>query len=626
MRLPPFGASEHAPPSVQPPLRFVPRVHPIHRRVAADTAHPWLATRLARLRRVRTLGSTSFPLVLARPDVCRQTEHPPIQLLADPLKSSSSGIASPLICVGVARVVDSSEHRDDDRPLWREISPSKAATASVLRRHRRHRAMELCAAGSQSCARAGAELIASQAKDEPFLPPPFDGWDGHAAQIGLGAARMAICRPPARNFFPSKRRAPRKMAAAAPVLVHVESIQTAVPSARRRLGPFAAHRRRSCSTVPAPRFTTAAARAARERAVWVKESLSAALVDHPEMALSTLPPRRRRAPPALAKATMAAFLEARRRRSPRWRCEPDICATFFMQAYGVTALGLTNQSDRSRILAGNLTRHNNVSSPSQLTRFPDGGYGIGASCILLLADPLSLIGFLKGWQARGAAGAEQARAAAKRVKSAPLDTATDNTMTTKTATVLFRTAAADDTPDTTRSPRPASPMPARGWTPMRPCDSRRSWRVVVIRNRAVGTNGMMRLGSRTGDLAVEGSKPVRVSYYVSPCADEALVVVVPAAEGQREDSDDEHEEEVDDCTERRAAAAGSRIHDGVVPNGSVVMVCHPTTAAIRDASAADARRCRTSDPDVFLAVAEGSAMAIKGPLEKEERFINMSDL
>nr|CAB3485308.1 unnamed protein product [Digitaria exilis] len=58
--------------------------------------------------------------------------------------------------------------------------------------------------------------------------------------------------------------------------------------------------------------------------------------------------------------------------------EPDICATFFMQAYG-------------------------------LTRFPDGGYGIGASCSLLLADPLSLIGFLKGWQARGAAGAEQAR-------------------------------------------------------------------------------------------------------------------------------------------------------------------------------------------------------------------------
>ncbi|KAF8780585.1 hypothetical protein HU200_001373 [Digitaria exilis] len=487
---------------------------------------------------------------------------------------------------------------------WQLLPPLGSGRVPA-RRQPRPSYEDTVAIGRWSCA-PPAELIASQAKDEPFLPPPFDGWDGHAAQIGLGAARMAICRPPARNCFPSKRRAPRKMAAAAPVLVHVESIQTAVPSARRRLGPFAAHRRRSCSTVPAPRFTTAAARAARERAV-------AALVDHPEMALSTLPPRRRRAPPALAKATMAAFLEARRRRSPRWRCEPDICATFFMQAYGVTALGLTNQSDRSRILAGNLTRHNNVSSPSQLTRFPDGGYGIGASCSLLLADPLSLIGFLKGWQARGAAGAEQARAAAKRVKSAPLDTATDNTMTTKTATVLFRTAADDDTPDTTRSPRPASPMPARGWTPMRPCDSRRSWRVVVIRNRAVGTNGMMRLGSRTGDLAVEGSKP-------------ALVVVMPAAEGQREDSDDEHEEEVDDCTERRAAAARSRIHDGVVPSGSVVMVYYPTTAAIRDASAADARRCRTSDPDVFLAVAEGSAMAIKGPLEKEERFINISDL
>ncbi|KAF8702887.1 hypothetical protein HU200_032723 [Digitaria exilis] len=325
------------------------------------------------------------------------------------------------------------------------------------------------------------------------------------------------------------------MAAAAPVLVHVESIQTAVPSARRRLGPFAAHRRRSCSTVPVPRFTTAAARAARERAVWVKESLSAALVDHPEMASSTLPPRRRRAPPASAKATRAAFLEARgatdRETKERGRvgAEPDMCATFFMQ----------------------LTRHNNVSSPSQLTRFPDGGYGIGASCSLLLADPLSLIGFLKGWQARGAAGAEQARAAAKRVKSAPLDTATDDTTPAKTATVIFRAADDDDTPDHHGLAAACVANAGEGLDASAPVrftvmaqDGSGGLNVQTFMEgdgdqkpcRGHGRHDVPRLAhwrdeAFLEDLAVEGSKPVRavvrVSYYVSPCADEALVVVMP---------------------------------------------------------------------------------------------------
>nr|CAB3487835.1 unnamed protein product [Digitaria exilis] len=275
------------------------------------------------------------------------------------------------------------------------------------------------------------------------------------------------------------------MAAAAPVLVHVESIQTAVPSARRRLGPFAAHRR--------VRGTA-----------------------HHSGAAAPFP---------------AAFLEARgatdRETKERGRVgavwtdvdvqEPDMCATFFMQ----------------------------------LTRFPDGGYGIGASCSLLLADPLSLIGFLKGWQARGAAGAEQARAAAKRVKSAPLDTATDDTTPAKTATVIFRAADDDDTPDHHGLAAACVANAGEGLDASAPVrftvmaqDGSGGLNVQTFMEgdgdqkpcRGHGRHDVPRLAhwrdeAFLEDLAVEGSKPVRavvrVSYYVSPCADEALVVVMP---------------------------------------------------------------------------------------------------
>ena len=103
-------------------------------------------------------------------------------------------------------------------------------------------------------------------------------------------------------------------------------------------------------------------------------------------------------------------------------------------------------------------------SPSQLTRFQDGGYAVGASCSLLLADPLSLVGFLKSWARKHAELQAQGKlvanpviqytryirragaGAAKRVKSVPLDdtAAAEHT----TTTVLFRAAAAGGgTPD-----------------------------------------------------------------------------------------------------------------------------------------------------------------------------------
>ena len=194
-------------------------------------------------------------------------------------------------------------------------------------------------------------------------------------------------------------------------------------------------------------------------------------------------------------------------------------------------------------------------SPSQLTRFQDGGYAVGASCSLLLADPLSLVGFLKSWAGKHAelqalvanpviqytryirsAGA----GAAKRVKSVPLAAAAAERTST---TALFRAAAG--TPDHralaaacvakavetlgARAPPPRFTVVARDGSEglsvltcaadgdqQKPCPAPRAahWRDEP--------------GLALEDLALEGRKPVHVSYCVVPCADEGLVVVMPA--------------------------------------------------------------------------------------------------
>ena len=86
------------------------------------------------------------------------------------------------------------------------------------------------------------------------------------------------------------------MAASAPMLVHVESLQTAVPMRMAGAGKSlpiavsgppltAAELQRRFRAVLYYRGAGAEVEAAaRERAAWVKESLCAALVDHPEMA------------------------------------------------------------------------------------------------------------------------------------------------------------------------------------------------------------------------------------------------------------------------------------------------------------------------------------------------------
>lgn len=362
------------------------------------------------------------------------------------------------------------------------------------------------------------------------------------------------------------------MAASAPILVRVESLQSAVPMRMAGAGKSlpiavsgppltAAELQRRFRAVLYYRGAGAEVEAAaRERAAWVKESICAALVDHPEMAGRL---RRRgdgndddddgrlwevklrdtgvRLVQASVEATMAEFLEARgvdRERKEAalalWTDvdvhEPDICAPLFMQ----------------------------------LTRFLDGGYAIGVSCSLLLADPLSLIGFLKSWARKNTEMQAQSKrvahpviqytrylqspGAAKRVMSGgtcTLDTATataagDNT----TTTVLF------GAPDTTSDHR-ALAAACVGMARKRLGGAKEPPRFTVMardsskgllvqtccgtvdygdREACHGHAARVAQWSEAGleDLALEGSKPVHVSYSISPSADEGLVVVMPA--------------------------------------------------------------------------------------------------
>ncbi|CAD6262849.1 unnamed protein product [Miscanthus lutarioriparius] len=357
------------------------------------------------------------------------------------------------------------------------------------------------------------------------------------------------------------------MAASAPMLVHVESLQTAVPMRMAGAGKSlpiavsgppltAAELQRRFRAVLYYRGAGAEVEAAaRERAAWVKESLCAALVDHPEMAGRL---RRHgdgnddddgrlwevklrdtgvRLVQASVEATMAEFLEARgvdRERKEaalaQWTDvdvhEPDICAPLFIQ----------------------------------LTRFLDGGYAIGVSCSLLLADPLSLIGFLKSWARKNTEMQAQSKhvahpviqythyiqspGAAKRVKSgtSTLGIATATAADDSTTTVLF------GAPDTTSDHRALAAAcvgmaskrlggakePPRFTVMAR--DSSKELHVQTCGDREAclghghGLAARVAQWSEAGleDLALEGSKPVHVSYSISPSADEGLVVVMPA--------------------------------------------------------------------------------------------------
>lgn len=207
----------------------------------------------------------------------------------------------------------------------------------------------------------------------------------------------------------------------------------------------------------------------------------------------------------------------------------------------------------------------------------DGGYAVGVSCSLLLADPLSLIGFLKSWARKNTEMQAQSKhvahpviqythylqspGAARRAKSGTtlMDTATataadDNTTTT--TTVLF------GAPDTTTSDHRALAAACVGMASKRLGGAKDPPRFTVMardsskRLHVQTCCGTVEYGdhreawhghghghglvarvaqwSEAGleDLALEGSKPVHVSYSISPSADEGLVVVMPAGGAQ----------------------------------------------------------------------------------------------
>uniref|UniRef100_A0A0E0DGP4 Uncharacterized protein n=1 Tax=Oryza meridionalis TaxID=40149 RepID=A0A0E0DGP4_9ORYZ len=375
------------------------------------------------------------------------------------------------------------------------------------------------------------------------------------------------------------------MATMTATMIHVESMQTAVPTRITGAGrtlPVAVSGGEAAPLTAASlqrRFRAVlyyrgveqlqAEEEEEERAVWVKESLSASLADHPEMAGRL---RRRdddddggrrmwevrlndngvRLVQASVDMPMSAFLEAKdqaRREAALalWTDvdvhEPEFCAPFFMQ----------------------------------LTRFQDGGYAIGASCSLLLADPVSLVDFLKAWarthaemrvrgkpvappavvqyarylQTPGAAAAVVRR----RLKSVPLDSCS-----AAATTVLFRAAAVAGA-QVDRHALAAACVDQAVET--LGGNARKPPRLTVL---AAGGSGELRVeacgygdGEETtttmaappsrghhalraaywgdlglGEIALDGSEPVHVSCtVVSPCADEGLVVVMaPAAAGE----------------------------------------------------------------------------------------------
>ncbi|CAN6240359.1 unnamed protein product [Urochloa humidicola] len=362
------------------------------------------------------------------------------------------------------------------------------------------------------------------------------------------------------------------MEAAAPVVVHVESIQTAVPARAAGSGRslpiavtgapplVAAELQRRFRTVLY--YRGAGAGGELEAAAWVKESLSAALADHPEMAGRLhhrcvgdgdghrlwevkLTDTGVRLVHASVEATMAAFLHASGADRERMEAalamwndvdvrEPDICAPFFMQ----------------------------------LTRFQDGGYAIGASCSLLLADPLSLASFLKTWARKHAELQAQnkvvvnaviqytrylhgASAAAKHVKSIPLNTGAAGGDNMTTTTVLFRAAGCGADASDHRaiaaacvaetSERPGARAPPRvtvmardddgsGGPSVQTCAAADGGdhKVCHVQNGHAPRVARWRDEAGLEELVLEGRKPVQVSYSViSPCADEGLVVMMP---------------------------------------------------------------------------------------------------
>lgn len=348
--------------------------------------------------------------------------------------------------------------------------------------------------------------------------------------------------------------------------VHTEALMTAVPT--RMVAPGLA---RAVSVAAPPLPAAALQRRARvvlyyraadagapapwgqEEALLVKESLSEAVADHPEMAGRL----RRRADGswdvklndagvrlvlATAEAAVDDFLGA----AGSWEAalaqwtdvdaeDPDMSALFFVQ----------------------------------LTRFQgDGGYAVGVSCSMMLADPLSLARFLLSWARTHAEMKARSKVAAipmmqyagyfqrpdtltRRIKSVTLDAFAEDAVGAET--VLFR-ASATAANDTTDHRALAEACVDEARQRIGAAKAPRFSLVVVARD-AVGDNprGMSvetceaadGLPASSGhkieaarwqelgleEFALRGTKPVHVSCSIVTGGDEGLVVVMPDGKG-----------------------------------------------------------------------------------------------
>uniref|UniRef100_A0A0D9VJ00 Uncharacterized protein n=1 Tax=Leersia perrieri TaxID=77586 RepID=A0A0D9VJ00_9ORYZ len=364
--------------------------------------------------------------------------------------------------------------------------------------------------------------------------------------------------------------------AAARDVIHIEGAQTAVPTrvvepGRTRLVAVASPPlpadalQRRVRAVLYYRAGADGSGSAWEDGVWVKETLSEALADHPEMAGRL---RRRgdgswevklndtgvRLLQATVDAPLEEFLAAKKSLARReaalapWTDvnadDPDMCPPFFMQ----------------------------------LTRFQgDGGYAVGVSCSLLLADPLSLARFLLSWSRTHARMRAQSKAtphpmaqylayfqrpetSRKRLKSIPIDsfaTAAD----AATDTVLFRTSSvpdghvhghralaaacveqASEAIGAAKASRFSvvvvdAPVPAGGDDGQQLAAGKTTIETCVeaVEGGGAGTGAELEAveWSELGleELVIRDSKPVHVSYRIVTGGDEGLVVVMPEVAG-----------------------------------------------------------------------------------------------
>ncbi|KAF8768753.1 hypothetical protein HU200_007313 [Digitaria exilis] len=362
--------------------------------------------------------------------------------------------------------------------------------------------------------------------------------------------------------------------------VHVEGLQTALPT--RKVEPGLARP----VSVAAPPLTAAALQRrvrvvlyyrangegeawGQEEALLVKESLSEAVADHPEMAGRL----RRRGDGGDGSSWEVKLNDTGVRL---------VLATVEASVDDFVAGGGGQEGHPDAALAP--WTDVDAEDPDmsalcfvQLTRFQgDGGYAVGVSCSLMLCDPLSLARFLLSWASTHAKIKAQNKATpipmmqyagyfqrpgvmTRRVRSIPLDTfATTNAAT---GTVLFRATGGKALDDHRALARACADEASERLGVAKQQVPRRLALVVVARD-GVGANprgmsvetctaaeGLPPVVSGGGeghelevvgweDLGLEEfklreSKPVHVSYSIVTGGDddEGLVVVVPDGKG-----------------------------------------------------------------------------------------------